>query len=507
MPSTLAHSRCAAVLTAIGICLAGCGKGDETVDSREEPVGSDSYSGCAAPCFAEVPTEGVVLYVAECQSDGDGTRQSPFLSLADTVANAPEGATIMVSNGVFPVELVVDKPLTVVGCSPDETVLRADGEGPAIRVQNTAGVILDGFSLRTETAHYALAVSDSQDVHLRNLQVSGSGLGASAAGIVVKGSQDVTIGSMERDLAPGQAGGCAIRNVAGIGLFAEASQVRVIGNLVEGARAGGIYLADVGGDGQAALIANNELTGEAAFGIVVGGGNVVLSGNLIQIEEPQDPELTPRCISVSDSENSSAKIEITANTLVDCPSIGVLLSDAQGATVADNAVLRPGFGGIYLQWDASATVTGNTIDASGLAGIVLSDGTSADLVSNTIVGVEEMTVVSLKYGTAIPWAFGIAVTGPRPAGAVFMEGNQVAEAKFAGILVSESNEEQVVFGSGNAVAGNLEAGIALESGAESIAAAQALETLISFSIPELGLEGNGPTGSENVVAGTTYLVE
>ena len=107
----------------------------------------------------------------------------------------------------------------------------------------------------------------------------------------------------------------------------------------------------------------------------------------------------------------------------------------------------------------------------------------------------------------IPWAFGIAVVGARPDGAVLLEGNQVSEAAFAGVLVSQSTHEHVAFGEGNVVAGNLEAGIALQDGAQTLAAAHDLETLVSFSSPEQGLEGNGPTGNENVVIGTSYLGE
>jgi nitrous oxidase accessory protein len=67
-------------------------------------------------------------------------------SLAAAVATAPEGAVVEVRGGVHPGELVIERPVTLVGT--EGAVIDGGGDGSLVTIRNTTGVGLMGFVLR-----------------------------------------------------------------------------------------------------------------------------------------------------------------------------------------------------------------------------------------------------------------------------------------------------------------------------------------------------------------------
>jgi parallel beta-helix repeat protein len=484
------------------ICLVGCGGNGETGDITPPPDAKDS--GCSSSIFPVVPGDGPVIYVAQCEGDGVGTKTDPFTSLAAAVLAAPDGAAIAVAEGTYDAAVVVSKSLTIRGVGPEETLLVASGESAAIYVSQAEAVTLEGFGIIGDSV-FGLAISNSQDVAVHNVAVSGVGGDGAGAGLIVKLSNKVVIGKPQVGTDIDGAVGCLVKDTTSLGIHIDRSDVHIEGNRIEGAKLGGIGVIDSGGNGDIVTIRANEIVGNSGYGVAVFGGEVMVDGNQISTVAGDDDDEDAHCISVSGTEVGPAIVQVLGNSIQGCSGAGVLLDGVASSNVDDNTIEQSTLGGIVLQLDADASVSGNTIIEPGVAGLSLWSGSSAQIIGNSISLVSTVGIFDYATQETVPHAFGILVDGDHPKGKIYLAGNLVTSCEMAGILIHDNGPEEVLFGEGNHVAGNADCGIALESGAEAIAEAQDLESLISFSSPDDGLEGNGPTGSENVVIDTSYI--
>ncbi|MDP7114218.1 MAG: hypothetical protein QGH45_19760, partial [Myxococcota bacterium] len=96
-----------------------------------------------------------------------------FAHLQDAVTVASSGDEIEVCAGEFEGSVVVEKPVTIRGAGPDESVLVGDTNEMAVTIRGTSDVTLSGFAV--ESSRNAVVVLDASSVVLRDLVVESSG--------------------------------------------------------------------------------------------------------------------------------------------------------------------------------------------------------------------------------------------------------------------------------------------------------------------------------------------
>jgi hypothetical protein len=115
---------------------------------------------------AGLPPTGV-WYVRVGEMGGDGSADAPFGRVSEAVAAASAGDTIAIAVGSYTEEVVVDRPVHLVGACAERTVLRSDDE------TLVAGVITVGAT----------------DVEIENLQLADS----ERTGIWIEGAHEVSV--------------------------------------------------------------------------------------------------------------------------------------------------------------------------------------------------------------------------------------------------------------------------------------------------------------------------
>jgi hypothetical protein len=452
--------------------LHGCsGTANDAVDVFAD-LGADSHDpGCQDPCFGTPETDSPILYVATCSTSGDGSLERPFPDLQMALEAAPEGATILVANGSYSVPPPINKPLSIIGCK-DETVLLCGADNTALQVVQTDSVVLKNLVVDKQVTNYSVQIMDSDNVGLSNVKTLESGIYVSASRVDIKD--------------------CLVEDAPDTGIVLIGSGTEELKSHVSGSIVSGLYDATVR----------------------IFGGAVVLEDNVIEVADPEGlsrPEDNDdaHCISVvanteGGTNGGGGVVEIKGNTLLNCTRGGIVISEQSDVLITNNYLESPRLGGISIQL-SSAVLEDNEIVGAHAFGIAVIHASVAELRNNIISQTVSEVVFDFESFTSLPWAFGIIVRDGNPDGTTTLEGNIVTESELAGVLIDQSTDQMVSFGADNVVAGNLEAGIALQDGAESIAIAQDLENLVSFEFAEKGLVGNGPDGTNNIVSGSTYI--
>ncbi len=100
-----------------------------------------------------------------------------FPSINAAIGNASQGDTITVKNGVYHENVVIDKPLTLVGESG--TVIDGDGKGTVVWI-NADNVALTGFTVQNSGDNLTdsgIFVNSSKGVKLSGVTVTGNNIG------------------------------------------------------------------------------------------------------------------------------------------------------------------------------------------------------------------------------------------------------------------------------------------------------------------------------------------
>ena len=281
--------------------------------------------------------------------------------------------------------------------------------------------------------------------------------------------------------------------------------VTMIINQVTGVTLRGFSLTGNGPAGLYIAEAGKVTASDLAFAGYAGDDPA--DGSVVMISQSQTVELHGLAIAatlvhgVTVSESSEVTV---SGCTIDGGGTGVFVSQSSDVTVQGNSVRTSVGGGIGVQMTSTdVLVANNDIAETQATGIAVSFGSSAVLTGNTIVDVGVGEVYDFETSGTLPLAFGVLLRGDSLA--VELSDNVVIGCALAGVLVSGEAGTEIEFGEGNVVAGNEEAGIALEGGGEVLAEAQDLEQIVSFVYAPEQMEGNGPTGQENVVQGTAYL--
>lgn len=240
---------------------------------------------------------------------------APYATIGAAIDAAPPGSTLEICAGVYPERLTLTKPVRLIGTGgAGTTIIDAAGAGTAVIVAMTAGVELEGLTIRNgesparggglRCVQSTLAIRSS--VFEDNRALSGGGL--SAAGCQI----DITDTSFRRNEATDLGGGAYITGGGGTltggdlrenraekgGAFASSGNDYVISGaeLVDNeatVRGGAIHY---GGNG---TIQNSRIEGNSALWI---GGGVYLDANM--------PTLTGNEILHNTSENDGGGVYV-----------------------------------------------------------------------------------------------------------------------------------------------------------------------------------------------------
>jgi hypothetical protein len=124
---------------------------------------------------ASLPPRDVVYVRADAAAGGDGSRASPFPTLAEAIAATVDGATIAVAVGEYEEEIVILGARTIVGACAEGVVLRRTGVAGLPIVQTRDGAIdIRDVTLRSDANDGFVA--SSSNVAIRSAVFDGVGI-------------------------------------------------------------------------------------------------------------------------------------------------------------------------------------------------------------------------------------------------------------------------------------------------------------------------------------------
>jgi hypothetical protein len=537
-----------AVLLGVAACDSGGG---------DEPAGQTVPYECGPkPCdlsnyLPDLPA-GEITYVNVCCEAGspDGSSGAPYESISAALEGGATGL-IAVAAGTYTDNVVITSAVTVLGPGTDRAKLAATGDGPALTVKDCTDVAVSGLlvagsgntgivlasaenveiSSVTAIDHaaeggsgYGLRVDDCTNVTLTNVACNGNGTfgiastgstgtivaatatdngcGSGSAGILLAGGSDFAIGSLTAAL-PGDLAtdGVVLSQNNGTGLLVWESRVTLAGASLEENLHSGIAFVDAFNELSPSLVEGNMLSNNQGVAIGIFGGNVVLKGNQIAGSGNCEGTCVGYGIAVVGDTPDETGVVLEDNDIQGSTGSGVLLHGISTITASRNNISGAEMGGIWAQGGVNLeTCEENTIADTKMAGISITADSNADLVGNEIVGTTWGEKYDFKLAETVKMADGIVLSDIAASTGINLSGNRVVSSLRAGIIVDGSSADLIQFGEGNVVAGNLDAGIALQNGSETILDDQNLGNKVAFQ--EAGLEANG--GKGNLASGTGY---
>lgn len=339
-------------------------------------------SGDAGAACAVFDGQGDVFVAATCPAaSADGSRAHPFATLADALAAAESGDTVLLAAGEYPGDTQVTlAELTLVGAGPAATTLtgtlRFQGAVRArvgnLAISGAVGVGLqarEGAQVTAESVRvsgvtldaeghfgYGVAAFEGSSIILQNLEIDG----CAGPGVVVGGGRlhleasrvhDNAGGGVRVEAAsgPSRVIGNTFENNAVLGLGVFSSRVEALGNHISGTRA----VEGLFGDG--IVVAR-----------LVGGAS----------DAPAELRLGEAC---------DADCEASANTVSGSARAGVVVHDST-AIILQNHVIENTRAGVWIQGGAERVrVEANEIARNGVVGVGLTGGSSGIILQNHIV--------------------------------------------------------------------------------------------------------------------------
>jgi len=369
---------------------------------------------CGTGTWGDIPDTTSTLYVdASFSGAGDGSRTSPYATIAEAVTAATPGSTIAIAAGTYREAVRVDAPLHVLGrCSSMVTIappggswsvrLGADGSSltsvtldcaagvsTCVRLDGAEDLVVEDVVVTTATdagiyCHDCTAAVRRSSV----LDVDPSGVSTNAYGIAAFSSDGSGCSLLvER---------CDVRNAARLGLFANDCEgsflqnritaagetgirarassgihvVEIVGNLVTGCSVAGISTSEFGGRYSTLTITHNRIedtrfdpawTGgsQAAVNLMATMSSLTYAENVIDASEVDGATLFM----------AGGEAQIASNLVRDVLGRGIEVQDAAAGETGQNTVSGAGQVGIRVAHGSLHAVRHNTVRAVAESGV------------------------------------------------------------------------------------------------------------------------------------------
>ena len=101
---------------------------------------------------ADIPSFEKTIYVDDDNTSGpwDGTQEHPYQFIQDAIDNASDGDTVFVYSGVYYENVIMNKPIILVGEDRNSTIIDGLNKGSVIKVK-TESVLIENFTIRNGT--------------------------------------------------------------------------------------------------------------------------------------------------------------------------------------------------------------------------------------------------------------------------------------------------------------------------------------------------------------------
>lgn len=533
------------------LAVSACDGGGDEPEEETAPYECGSQPCALTNYMADLP-EGEVTFVNICCESGspDGSSGAPYESISAAL-DGGAGGVIAVAAGTYTDNVVITKAVTIIGPGIDRAKLAPTGGQPAITVKDCKGVSVSGMALEgsggtgvvvssaedvelswlTANAHAAdggnghgIRLEDSTNVTVTHVTCDGNGTfgiastgstgtitsstatangcGSGSAGILLAGGSDFVMGTPDAAL-PGDldTGGVVLSQNNGAGLLVWESRVTLSGAVLEENAHSGMAFVDAFNDVSPSIVEGNLLVNNEWLAVGVFGGNVVLRGNQVTGSGNCGGTCVGYGVAVVGDTAEETDVVLEDNDISGSTGSGVLLHGVSTISASRNNITGAELGGIWAQDGVNLeTCEENTISDTKMAGISITADSNAELVGNEIVGTMWGEKYDFKMADTVEMADGIVLSDIASSAGITLTGNRIVSSERAGIIVDGSAAALIQFGEGNVVAGNLDAGIALQNGSESILDGQDLDNTIAFQ--EAGLDANG--GKGNLASGTGY---
>jgi len=310
------------------------------------------------------------IYVnGDAPPGGDGSQQHPYQEIMQAVNVAEEGNIILVLEGDYIEDIIIEKPLKLYGINNELATI----EG-IIQIKNTDSVKLDGFSINAQPNVKFVSIVNSNDCIIKNNIFHGEGdLSHKDYGLYIKNSRYITISD-----------NIILGFYYGIYLY-ESVNNEIIDNHIDGQQyfyydnraAYNIHLRESHGN----TVSNNLLENIRDGAYFEKSNYNTFSNNEINDVHGNGIAIgTPLAVLEENYANNNKVIENTF-TNADC---GILLSWAKNNIINKN-ILTQGYFGIALCFANSNSITQNYLSNGGGDGIdLLLDAKNNEIIANEI---------------------------------------------------------------------------------------------------------------------------
>jgi len=331
-------------------------------------------------------------YTVDAAGSGD------FDTIAEAVAAASDGDTVLVQPGTYTEAIVIDKDITLAGDGPvEEIVIHAPEDGPSTNAGRTSN--------HEQEQTYAVLLQDSEAT-LSSLTFRGPD-----TSIIARGGAPALTGLLFVEAGRPYTGGNSQSSDSMSPIVISAGSAATVrdNRLID---SGGITVSDH----SEPLIEGNSLSAEiyGAFGdgtIIRGNTFTDLAVNAIVFSDPSSPLIEGNTIDGAGGSGitsllSSPKLApIIRDNTIRGTRTAILMSGGSAATITGNEVtgaliaislsdangviegntIRDVSSGISIHGSGAPTITGNTVDAL-VTGIDVGAGTSPAVDGNTVCG-------------------------------------------------------------------------------------------------------------------------
>ena len=320
-----------------------------------------------------------------------------YSSIETALENAPWGSTIVVGAGQYNESIWLRGGVRVQGAGAGLSFIVWDGAAPAVSgwVDDTAGAVLDGFTIICNSPHSAIHLDFPHEKEIISNNVISNSVGQwhsggiyIAAGATPSILNNVFVGNT---LTDGEAGGAIYVN--------DAAPI-ISGNTFIGNRAkNGGALAIINETSYKATVTNNTFINNVAQirggAIYVNNASPSISGNQVY---SNTAVIGGGVCATTQSSTVIANNQIAFNTAwgTDGAGGGVHIGDSSSATLNGNIIRynsAPKGTGIYVE-SSAPLITNNVLVGNDSAQILLS-GASPHVANNTIIGIQSPNSIGI----------------------------------------------------------------------------------------------------------------